>query len=44
MYEHLLSVASQLIEHVTYHTGLVFDKHKLGIGIEIRSIYMSLET
>jgi hypothetical protein len=24
---------TQLIKHVTYHTGLVFDKHKLGIGI-----------
>ena len=37
-----MSVASQLIEHVTSHTGLVFDKHRL--DIEIRSIYMSLET
>ncbi len=41
LYMQLLSVTSQLIEHVTYHTGLLFDKHKLGIGI--RCIYRMLK-
>jgi len=37
LHEQLLSVTSHLVKHVTYHTGLVFDKRKLGIGIQ--SIY-----
>ena len=32
-YVQFLTVTSQLIEHLTFHTGLVSDKHKLGIGI-----------
>ena len=40
-YEQILTVTSQLIEHLTFHTGLVSDKHKLGIGK--RCIYRSLD-
>jgi len=40
-YVQILTVISQLIEHLTFHTGLVSDKHKLGIGI--RCIYRSLD-
>jgi len=39
-YEQILTVTSQLIEHLTFRTGLVSDKHSLVLE---NGVYMSLD-